>query len=334
MEVERGVQANIGSLSHSNEQVEPEAAVRTCHNGTVSEIPTIDLNDPDQERLTGAIAEASQEWGIFQVINHGIPSELINKLQGVGREFFELPQEEKEAYARPRDAKDIEGYGTRLQKEAEEKKSWVDHIFHRIWPPASRNYRFWPKNPPSYREVNEYANCMRGVVNKLFRCLSLGLGVEGHALKEAVGGDELEYMLKINYYPPCPRPDLAPGLVPHTDLSSITILVPNDVPGLLAFKGDRSIDVNYIPNALIVTIGDQIEILSNGKYKAVLHKATPHKEKTRISWPVFLDPPADMVVGPLPQLVNGKNPPKYEAKKYKDYVHFKLDELNKKWLLF
>lgn len=66
----------------------------------------------------------------------------------------------------------------------------------------------------------------------MFRNLSLGLGVEGYVLKEAVGGDELEYMLKVNYYPPCPRPYLDLGLVPHTDLSSITILVPNDVPSL------------------------------------------------------------------------------------------------------
>ncbi|RCU11549.1 isopenicillin N synthase family oxygenase, partial [Acinetobacter baumannii] len=41
----------------------------------------------------------------------------------------------------------------------------------------------------------------------------------------------MEYLLKINYYPPCPRPDLALGVVAHTDMSTVTILVPNDVQG-------------------------------------------------------------------------------------------------------
>lgn len=98
------------------------------------------------------------------------------------------------------------------------------------------------------------------MADKLFTLLSLGLGVEGNVMKEAFGGEEVEYMLKINYYPPCPRPDLALGLTPHTDLSSLTILLPNEVPGLQVLKDERWIDAKYIPNALIVHIGDQIQV--------------------------------------------------------------------------
>ena len=105
-----------------------------------------------------------------------------------------------------------------------------------------------------------YAEYIREVADKLFVSLSLGLGVEGHALKEGAGGEDIEYMLKINYYPPCPRPDLALGVVAHTDFSSLTILVPNDVPGLQVLKDDHWIDATYIPNALVVHIGDQIEV--------------------------------------------------------------------------
>lgn len=111
------------------------------------------------------------------------------------------------------------------------------------------------------REVNEeYAQYTREVVDKLFKSLSIGLGLEKDVLKEGTGGENIEYMLKINYYPPCPRPDLALGVAPHTDLSALTILVPNQVAGLQVFKDDRWIDAKYIPNALIVHIGDQIEV--------------------------------------------------------------------------
>lgn len=325
----------IASFSLSNNTIPPEfirseneqPAITTFH-GPVPEIPIVDLADPDEEDAVRLIANASREWGLFQVVNHGIPSDVISNLQKVGREFFELPLEEKETYSKPIGSPSVEGYGTRLQKEVEGKKAWVDHLFHKIWPPSAINYQFWPKTPPAYREANEeYAKHLHGVVEKLFRSLSLGLGLEGLELKEAVGGEELVYLLKINYYPPCPRPDLALGVVAHTDMSSITILVPNEVQGLQVFKDDRWFDVKYIPNALIIHIGDQIEILSNGKYKSVLHRTTVNKEKARMSWPVFLEPPPEFMVGPLPKLVSDENPAKYKTKKYKDYVYCKLNKI-------
>ncbi|XP_042492642.1 flavonol synthase/flavanone 3-hydroxylase [Macadamia integrifolia] len=303
-----------------------EQPAATTYNGPVPQIPTVDLSEPNKDNLVCSIASASEEWGIFQVVNHGIPVEVIQKLQKVGKEFFELPEEEKEAYSSVPGS--IEGYGTKLQKEQGGKRAWVDFLFHNIWPPSVINYQFWPKNPIAYREANEeYAKYLRAMVEKLLRFLSLGLGLEGNAIREAMGGDELEYLLKINYYPPCPRPDLALGVVAHTDMSAITVLVPNEVPGLQIFKDDHWIDANYIRNALIIHIGDQTEILSNGKYKSVLHRTTVNKEKTRISWPVFCSPPREMVVGPLHQLTNEQNPPKYKSKKFKDYEYCKLNKL-------
>ncbi|KAI3893443.1 hypothetical protein MKW92_049264 [Papaver armeniacum] len=307
---------------------ETEQPALTTFNGPIPEIPVIDFSNPDEKNLVSLISNASQEWGFFQIINHGLPTEATKNLLKVGREFFELPDKEKEIYAKVPGSDSLEGYGTKLQKEIQGKKAWVDHLFHFIWPPSRINYKFWPKNPPSYREANEeYAKCMIPIVNKLLMLLSLGLGVGRHVIKEAVGGDNMEYLLKINYYPPCPRPDLALGVPPHTDMSAVTLLVPNEVQGLQVLKDDRWIDAKYIPNALIVHIGDQVEILSNGKYKSVLHRTTVNKEKTRMSWPVFCSPPADMVVGPLPQLVSKENPAKYKSKKYKDYEYCKLNKL-------
>lgn len=98
------------------------------------------------------------------------------------------------------------------------------------------------------------------MADNLLGLLSSGLGLEEGDIKQGLGGDELVYMSKINYYPPCPCPELALGVAPHTDMSSITILVPNEVQGLQVFKDDIWYDVAYIPNALIIHIGDQIEV--------------------------------------------------------------------------
>jgi len=111
------------------------------------------------------------------------------------------------------------------------------------------------------RKANEeYTKHLVKFVDELLASLSLGLGLEKQVLKEALGGEELEMLLKINYYPRCPRPDQALGVVAHTDLSAVTVLVPNDIPGLQFFKDDHWFNVSYVPGALIIHIGDQIEV--------------------------------------------------------------------------
>lgn len=178
MEVER-VQA-IATLSKFMETIpaeyvrsENEQPAITTVQGKVLEVPVINLlggNTDNDRGVIAAVAAAAGEWGLFQVVNHGIPDEVIANLQKVGREFFELPAAEKEVYAKPVDAESIEGYGTRLQKEVGGKKGWVDHLFHKVWPPSAINYKFWPKNPPSYRYITFLPSfaCSRHLIRALF----------------------------------------------------------------------------------------------------------------------------------------------------------------------
>ena len=133
---------------------EEQQPVLTTFDGPIPEIPTVDLSDPDEENRARSIVRAAKEWGFFQVVNHGIPGHVITKLQEAGTQFFSLPQEEKEVYAKAPGSKSIEGYGTKLSSKGTQ--SWADHLFHKIWPPSSINYQFWPKNPPSYRCVYIY----------------------------------------------------------------------------------------------------------------------------------------------------------------------------------
>ncbi|KAK9758244.1 hypothetical protein RND81_01G217700 [Saponaria officinalis] len=333
MEISSERVQNIALNSHNIDTIPQEyirseneqPAITTVH-GSVLQVPTIDFEVDEGENLVEKIHNASKEWGLFQVINHEIPNEVIANLQEVGKEFFELPQEKKEEIAKPKGGE--EGYGTMLQKEVQGKKAWVDHLFHKVWPQNVVNYQYWPKHPPSYREANEeYTKHLRRVGDKLLKCMSKGLGLDEDEVKQTCGGEDIVYLLKINYYPPCPRPDLALGVVAHTDLSAITILVPNDVPGLQVCRDGLWYDVKYIPNALIIHIGDQMEIMSNGEYKAVLHRTTVNKERTRISWPVFLEPPADHAVGPIPKLISDENPSKYKTKIFSEYKYCKLNKL-------
>lgn len=72
---------------------------------------------------------------------------------------------------------------------------------------------------------------------------------------------ELVQALRMNYYPPCCMPDKVLGISPHSDTNTITILMQEDkVTGLQIRKGGEWVQVKPIPNALVVNVGDVLEV--------------------------------------------------------------------------
>ncbi|KAL1204012.1 putative flavonol synthase 5 [Cardamine amara subsp. amara] len=282
-------------------------------------VPVVDLSVYDEEFLVRAVTKASEEWGVFQVVNHGIPMELMQQLQMTGKQFFELPDAEKETVAKDGG---FEGFKRNYLGGI---KNWDEHLFHRLSPPSILNYKYWPKNPPQYREVTEeYTKHMQRLTDKILGWLSEGLGLPRVALTQGIGGETAEYVLRINFYPPCTQSEEVIGAAPHTDMGAIALLVPNEVQGLQAFKDEQWLDLDYVNSAVVVIIGDTLMRMSNGRFKNVLHRAKTDKENLRISWPVFVAPRADMSVGPLPELTSDENPPKFETLIYNDYIDQKI----------
>jgi flavonol synthase len=52
-----------------------------------------------------------------------------------------------------------------------------------------------------------------------------------------------------------------------------------------------------------------------------------NKERMRMSWAVFVTPPHEAVVGPLPQLINDQNPAKFSTKTYAEYRYRKFNKI-------
>jgi isopenicillin N synthase-like dioxygenase len=74
-------------------------------------------------------------------------------------------------------------------------------------------------------------------------------------------GEDSSLSLRLNYYPPCPQPELVLGIHPHSDAGGITLLMQDsDIEGLNIKKEDSWISVKPIPNAFIVNIGDILEV--------------------------------------------------------------------------
>ena len=67
--------------------------------------------------------------------------------------------------------------------------------------------------------------------------------------------------LRVNYYPTCHNPDQVIGIGPHSDTTSISILLQDDdVTGLEIQHDGGWVPIKPIPNSLIVNIGDVTEV--------------------------------------------------------------------------
>lgn len=289
-----------------------------------------DLNSSDIERQKichEKLKKAATEWGVMHLINHGIAEELINRVKQAGEEFFGLPGPEKEKYANDPASGNVQGYGSKLANNACGQLEWEDYFFHTVFPEPKIDSSIWPQNPPDYiPATREYARQIRGLASKILAILSTGLGLEETRLEQELGGDD-EFILqkKINYYPKCPQPELALGVEAHTDVSALTFILHNMVPGLQLFYEGRWITAKCVPGSIIMHIGDTIEILSNGKYKSILHRGLVNKERVRISWAIFCEPPKDKIVlKPLPETVSEMNPPRFPPRTFMQHMDYKL----------
>ena len=68
--------------------------------------------------------------------------------------------------------------------------------------------------------------------------------------------------MRMNYYPPCPEPERAIGITPHSDGDALTILFQiNETEGLQIRKDGRWVPIKPFPNAFVVNLGDIMEVL-------------------------------------------------------------------------
>ncbi|XP_022948721.1 probable 2-oxoglutarate-dependent dioxygenase ANS [Cucurbita moschata] len=282
-------------------------------------IPVVDMEKLQSAAEVKAMAEACKEWGFFHVINHGINGEMMECLKDKWTQFFHQPLDLKRQYANSPTT--YEGYGSRLGIEKAAILDWSDYFFINYLPVSLRNTAKWPAFPPSKELIEEYGKEMVKLCEKVMKGLSMGLGLEEEYLLKAFGGEEgIGACMRANMYPKCPQPDLTLGLSPHSDPGGITILLPDhNVPGLQVRKGDDWITIDPIPNALIVNVADQIQVLSNGIYKSVNHRVIVNSNKDRVSLAFFYNPRSDLIIEPAKVLVTEERPALFPPMTFDEY---------------
>jgi len=158
--------------------------------------------------------------------------------------------------------------------------------------------------------MDEYVEQLLKLGEKLSELMSENLGLEKDYMKKAFSGSDGPAVgTKVAKYPECPRPELVRGLREHTDAGGIILLLQDDqVPGLEFFKDGKWVKIPPSKNnAIFVNTGDQVEVLSNGSYKSVMHRVMPHKNGSRISIATFYNPIPEAIISPAPKLLYPSN---------------------------
>ncbi|KAL3644960.1 hypothetical protein CASFOL_010140 [Castilleja foliolosa] len=208
-------------------------------------IPIIDLenNEPNSENLDSIhnIIKASQEYGFFQVTNHGVSEDVINEAVKVLEELFNMPIDEisKEA-----NENGFVYMGSTSFATIKGAHLWRDNIKHPCHP-LELSMQNWPQKPKRYRDVMEaYIVEIKRLSLRLLEMISQGLGLE----KGYLGGmSQVQFMTASNY-PICPDPSLTLGLLKHFDHSLITILFQGNGKGLQVLKDGKWIGVEVVPS--------------------------------------------------------------------------------------
>ncbi|CAK8567712.1 unnamed protein product [Lathyrus sativus] len=280
-------------------------------------VPIIDLGSQNRTQIVQQIGEACSSYGFFQVINHGVGLEALKRTTEVAYEFFNLPVEEKMKLYSDDPSKTMR-LSTSFNVTKEEVHNWRDYLRLHCYP-LEKYVSEWPSNPVSFKEtVANYCKEVRELGFRIEEYISESLGLEKDYLRNVLG--EQGQHMAVNYYPPCPQPELTYGLPGHTDPNALTILLQDlHVAGLQVLKDGKWLAVNPHPDAFVINIGDQLQALSNGLYKSVWHRAIVNVEKPRLSVASFLCPDNEALICPAKSLTENESGAIYRGFTYAEY---------------
>uniref|UniRef100_A0A2N9ERW2 Fe2OG dioxygenase domain-containing protein n=1 Tax=Fagus sylvatica TaxID=28930 RepID=A0A2N9ERW2_FAGSY len=246
----------------------------------------LNLEQLERDKCINEIAQAAREWGFFQIVNHGIPQEILSNLRSEQVKVFHMPFEKK-----------VEDKFLNLSASC---YSWgnpeATSIKQVIWSESLHvSLADIPRMDNSLSSaIDAFGTTAASLAQNLAEILAKSLGIESNFFRENCPPDAS--YLRMNRYPPCPLASKVFGLVPHTDSDFLTILFQDQVGGLQLLKDGKWIKVKPNPQALIINIGDLFQALSNDVFKSIKHRVVSPQEVERVSAAYFYYPSSDAVI--------------------------------------
>merc|ERR1719433_2229513 len=205
----------------------------------------------------------------------------------------------------------------------------------------------WPRGMPHLQSATEpYLKACHQIGVEFLMVLSRSLGLPEDSFEEVF--DEPLVVQRLMRYPARSSLSSDPselGCGAHYDFGGLTLLRQSDAPGLQVqppaavceaservnvdgaaystisgtfysdlqnYHASQWTDVVAMPDHLVVTFGEALQRLTNGRVQATRHRVVHSGASARHSMAVFVDPNPYKKVAPLPELVG--TGPKYSAR--------------------
>ncbi|KAL5209766.1 hypothetical protein ABZP36_005389 [Zizania latifolia] len=243
-------------------------------------VPVIDLADVDRDRVVVQVRAAAETVGFFQVVNHGIPGELIDETLSAVRRFHEQPAEAKRPYYTRDRARKVR-YNSNFDLFQSPAANWRDTLFLEM----SQEGSAAPEEMPAACRgaLVDYLAAVQRLGVTMSELLSEALGLPAGYLGQDAGC--LDGLIAgAHYYPACPEPHLTLGTTRHSDPCFLTLLLQDTAMGGLQVLLERQwVDVPPVAGALVVNIGDLLQLVSNDRLKSVEHRVVASGVGSRVS---------------------------------------------------
>jgi isopenicillin N synthase-like dioxygenase len=318
------------------------------------DFPIFDLSrfaaaGPDERRSLGAeVDRICRETGFLAVSGHGVPQGVVDAVWSKARAFFDLPLEAKLEARAP-----YPGYPYGYlppQAEALAKSRSVEtppdlkESFnggplaapHGLTDPEALSFCYaptiWPREPAGFAEAWQgYYRAMEDLARRLMAVFAVALDL-GEGFFEPFIDQPISALRALNY--PEPRVPPLPGQLragAHSDYGSLTILLPEAVPGgleILAPDGAWH-PVPVVPGAFVINIGDLMARWTNDRWVSTLHRvvnppADAAGSLRRQSLAFFHQPNWDAGIACLPGCMRAGETPRYAPVRSGPYLMSKF----------
>ncbi|CAK9857791.1 unnamed protein product [Sphagnum jensenii] len=304
------------------------------------DVPLIDLapchtgDEIGIQKVVKEVDAACREWGAFQVINHGIPDDVVLRAREAMKRVFHLPPEIKLKAQRDY-IKNYNGFGagSMLCPSKQWSEAFQFLMTDEAAPAVIDDYgeRLFGDDKEFFcNAIKEYLIGNDKVRLLIWDLVIKGLKVKNESFFKKYLSGSVNKGFRSNYYPPCPDPSKVVGLVVHTD-STLGLVQLGDVGGYQLMKDGVWMSVNPRKgeNTLCINIGDYIEVMSNNQYKSVIHRVVTNTEEERISIDCVAQPPWDFPLSTCPELIDEDHPQIYKPIIGKEYQAFHFRNFEK-----